>query len=108
LVLMLVTFIQPETGLFGVTDAGGLRYRAVALAAACWFFVFAVPVLAFTPNLTARGGAGDAADASKRGPVRAAVEFFVDYKRLILRIIRLWKVDRRTLHFLVASAVFRD
>ena len=32
-----VLFISPEVGLFGVTDAEGLRYRVLALVVAVWF-----------------------------------------------------------------------
>ncbi|GAB3563620.1 MFS transporter [Spelaeicoccus albus] len=105
LALMLVAFILPGTGLFGVGDAGGLRYRAVALAAACWFFVFAIPVMLFVPTLPARPGD---VEAKPRGPLGSIIAFFADYKRVVLRIARLWRHDRRTLHFFVASAIFRD
>jgi UMF1 family MFS transporter len=31
-----------------------------------------------------------------------------DYRRLIARIVRMWREDRLTLRFLISSAVFRD
>lgn len=111
LVLLLVTVISPEVGLFGAVDEGGLRYRIVAVLAAVWFALFALPVLVFAPRSPAPAGTGDAAQTAARdrpGPRGALRLFLADYRRLIRRIVRMWREDRLTLHFLVASAVFRD
>ena len=52
-------FISPEVGLFGVTDAEGLRYRVLALVVAVWFGVFAIPVLLTVPEVPASPGEPD-------------------------------------------------
>ena len=45
-----VLFIAPDVGLFGVTDAGGLRFRVLALVVAVWFAAWAIPVLFAVPE----------------------------------------------------------
>lgn len=106
LVLLLVTVIQPEVGLFGASDEGGLRYRIVALAAAVWFALFALPVLLFGPTDTAPS-------ARRKRTVgqmfRAVIAGWIDgYKRVWSRIVELFRTDRNTFWFFLASAIFRD
>ncbi len=70
----------------------------VALLAAVWFAVFAIPVFFKVPELPS-----PAVDpgASKAG--------FLDSYRVLWRDLReLWNVDRRTIWYLIASALFRD
>ncbi|WP_051297394.1 MFS transporter [Brevibacterium album] len=137
LVLLLFTVIQPETGLFGATDENGLRYRLVALLAAAWFAVFALPVLFMGPRsatsgtkaapgsaegTAAQAGSAQAetspapeanpaarpARASGASPLSYLRGFAADYRRLGRRLARMWREDHTTLRFLIASAVFRD
>lgn len=82
-------------GLFGVATDGGLNIRAVAVLAAVWFAVFAVPVLFAVPELP-RTAAAD-------GP-----GFLGSYRVLWHDLRALWSADRRTVGYLVASALFRD
>lgn len=96
LLICYVGFIAPEVGWFGVGDDGGLRYRAVALMAAVWFAIFALPVLIAVPEIRAQPGArigGGVVDA---------------YRRLIADIRRLYAADRHSVFFLLASALYRD
>lgn len=104
LVLLLVTLVQPEVGLFGASDAEGMRYRLVAVAAALWFAVFAVPILIFAPKPDFNKVNAAAAQA----PQNPVLAFLSDYRRLIARLVEMWRHDRRTLHFFLASAIFRD
>ncbi|GAB3051968.1 MFS transporter [Sediminivirga luteola] len=106
LVLLLVTVISPEVGLFGVTDEDGARYRMVALLAAVWFAVFAVPVLIWGPKAPPRLPAAHAARAT--GIVAGVRAFLSDYKRLIARLVQMFRTERRTLHFFLAAAIYRD
>jgi UMF1 family MFS transporter len=111
LVLLLVTVISPEVGLFGAVDEDGFRYRIVAVMAAAWFLLFALPVLFLAPpSPVAAGDATPQQEAARRqsGLTGWFRLFLADYRRLIGRIIRLWRDDRLTLRFLIASAVFRD
>ena len=111
LVLLLVTVISPEVGLFGAVDEDGLRYRIVAVMAAAWFLLFALPVLFLAPPSPVVAGDATPQQAAARRQTGLAgwlALFLADYRRLIGRIVRMWREDRLTLRFLIASAVFRD
>ena len=53
LLICYVGFIAPEVGWFGVTGEDGLKIRMVALFAAAWFAIFAIPVLLKVPEMPA-------------------------------------------------------
>ncbi|MEV0081454.1 MFS transporter [Saccharopolyspora sp. NPDC050642] len=95
LAVVLFGFVQPEVGLFGVTSQDGLNIRAVALFAAAWFALFALPVLLVVPEAPAPAN-------------RMHRSFLGSYRVLGRRIARMWRSDRQTLGFLVASALYRD
>ncbi len=85
-------------GLLGLTTEGGLNIRLVALLAAAWFAVFALPVLFAVPELPR--------SAADPGAAKAG---FVESYRVLWRDLKdLWEADRRTVWFLIASALFRD
>ena len=98
LVLLLVLVIQPEVGFLGASDEEGLRFRIVAVLAAVWFAIFALPVLFSAPGAKVRGTSGG-------HPVRV---FLADYAGLVRRLVRMWSTEHQTLRFFIASAVFRD
>ncbi|MFE6965046.1 MFS transporter [Agromyces sp. NPDC057679] len=100
IVLLLIVyfgFIQPDVGLFGVTGDDGLAVRVSMLVSAIWFGVFALPVLLAVPEYR-----------SPAAVEREKIGFFASYARLGRDIKRLWKEQRNTVWFLLASAVFRD
>ncbi|QNG18322.1 MFS transporter [Rhodococcus triatomae] len=87
-----------ERGLLGISTDGGLNIRMVVLLAAVWFAVFAIPVLIAVPELPRTQADPGAAKAG-----------FVESYRVLWRDLReLWTTDRRTVWFLLASALFRD
>ncbi|WP_028245263.1 MFS transporter [Pseudoclavibacter soli] len=97
LAIVLVGFIQPEVGWFGVSDTDGTRYRGVAVLCGVWFAAFALPVL------LQRDPAGTRAlDARPRQSILAT------YRRLLADIASLWRTSRDTVWFLFSSAVYRD
>ena len=57
LLICYVGFIAPEVGWFGVTNAGGLDIRAVAVFSAVWFAVFGSAVFFAVPEVPAGPGA---------------------------------------------------
>ncbi|MDK6499486.1 hypothetical protein QP341_26845, partial [Escherichia coli] len=61
--------------------------------------VFAIPVLVAVPDPAP-------APAADGGPRRESV--LGSYRELGATLARMWREDRNTLWFLVASAVFRD
>lgn len=85
-------------GILGLSTEGGLNIRWVAVLAAVWFAGFAIPVLLAVPELPRTGADPGAAQAG-----------FVESYRVLWRDVRdLWSADRRTVYFLLASALFRD
>jgi len=95
LLICYVGFIAPDVGWFGVTSEGGLNIRAVVIFSAIWFAVFAIPVLLAVPE-------------SRPGPSRRRVAFFASYRLLVNDIKALFKRDRNSVYFLIASALYRD
>lgn len=89
-----VLFISPDVGLFGVTDADGIRFRVLALVVAVWFGVFAIPVLLTVPEVPATS--------------TAKIGFFASYRKLVNDVRTLYRTDRDVVWFLLASAVYRD
>jgi UMF1 family MFS transporter len=87
-------FISPEVGLFGVTDAEGLRYRVLALVVAVWFAVFSIPVLLTVPEVPATQA--------------VRMSYLDSYKKLIRDVRELFRTDRHVVWFLLASAIYRD
>lgn len=99
LLIVFVGFVSGDDHWFGVGEERALNIRVVALVAAAWFLVFALPVLAASPEPPAARGA----DGSPRR--ESLVE---SYRGLGRTLARMWRQDRLTLRFLAASAVFRD
>lgn len=101
LLLCYVGFISGDgdtRGVLGFTTEGGLNIRLVALLAAVWFAISAIPVFLTVPELPTPDAAADAAEA---GLVES-------YKVLFRDLRALWVADRRSVWFLIASALFRD
>ncbi|MDM7990256.1 MFS transporter [Arthrobacter sp. zg-Y877] len=95
LALVLVGFVQPDVGWFGVTTEDGLNLRAVALFSAVWFLLFALPLMFAVPEV-------------QRQEAVARLGILASYKLLFHRIKVLFRTDPHTIYFLLASAVFRD
>jgi UMF1 family MFS transporter len=95
LVIALLGFILAEPYWFGVTDEGGMNIRFIALLAAVWSAIFAIPVLLFVPENTA-------VDPD------AKLGIFASYAKVFRKIASLAKNAPETFYFLLASAVFRD
>ena len=85
----------PTRGFLGISTAGGFNIRMVALLAAGWFFVFALPVLFAVPEVPP-------------GPEQRRVGFLAAYRLLLADVRTLWRTDRQSATFLLASAIFRD
>ncbi|WP_027499820.1 MFS transporter [Rhodococcus sp. UNC363MFTsu5.1] len=85
-------------GLLGLSTDGGFNIRMVALVAALWFAAFAIPVLVTVPELP----------RAEADPAAARAGFFASYGVLWRDVKELWTADRRTVGFLLASALFRD
>jgi UMF1 family MFS transporter len=95
LLLVYVGLVAGSGGVLHVPTTDGLNIRVVELVAAAWTLGFSLPVFFAVPELPKRAGA-------------KPVGFFRSYVVLGKHIGGLWKTDRNTVMFLIASAVFRD
>ncbi|MFO6453740.1 MULTISPECIES: MFS transporter [unclassified Aeromicrobium] len=84
-------------GFLGVPSENGMNIRLIALLAAVWFLVFAIPLFLKVPELPATANA----DAPK-------VSIADSYRGIWNDVTTMWREDRDTLKFLIASAFFRD
>lgn len=94
LVAVLFGFVL-NGGLLGLPRGDLVNIRAVALFAAAFMLLFCLPVMLWGPN---------------RSEVRQRERFnaLAAYGDIGRRLRRMWGDERGLLHFLVASAVFRD
>ena len=88
--------IAGEGGALGVSTADGLNIRVVALVAAAWFAVFAIPLLVVVPELPPTDP-----DAARLGVAGS-------YRKLVHDLRDLYRASPHTVYFLGASALFRD
>ncbi|WP_338747666.1 MFS transporter [Janibacter alittae] len=94
LLLLFFVFIQPEVGLFGVTDDGAMDIRVSMLVCGLWILLFTGPtflVLKDSPR--------------ERAP---RVGIISSYTLVWASLRQLWVRSRHTVYFLGASALFRD
>lgn len=80
---------------FGMDTGNGLAYRLIAVGCGVWTIVFAIPLMLNVPERSAPHST-------------EKVGFFTAYARLIADIARLYRTERPTFWFLLASAVYRD
>jgi UMF1 family MFS transporter len=95
LLVAFVFFISPDVGLFGVTAEGGLKYRVLAVVAAAWFAVWAIPVLVAVPEIAPT-------------TTMPRVGVLASYRVLWRDVRSLFRADRHAVYFLLASALYRD
>ncbi|MBN9611567.1 MAG: hypothetical protein BGO26_10365 [Actinobacteria bacterium 69-20] len=97
IVLLLVCYVGfiSDSALFGVPTDESLNIRVVALFAAAWLAVFAIPVLLKVPEVPGV-------------PPEARLGFLASYRKLFRDIGALIRTERHTAYFLLASALFRD
>ncbi|QGU05511.1 Vacuole effluxer Atg22 like protein [Corynebacterium comes] len=81
-------------GLLNLPTGDGLNIRVVAVFAAVWFGLFALPVFFRVPEISPSGEKADT--------------FRESYRRLFRDLKSLWHEDRNSVFFLISSAVFRD
>lgn len=99
IVLLLAVYlglIAGDGGLLGVPTDNGLNIRVVALVAAAWFLVSAVPLVLRVPETAAP------ADRPPRPGVVGS------YRKLFHDLRELHRAAPHTVYFLGASALFRD
>lgn len=121
LLLCYFGFVAGDGGALGLSTEGGWNIRLVALVAAAWFGLLAIPVLVRVPEIPPAPANAALADASRGAPAPDAPEpagaapspaddrsVKAAYLRLFRDIRQLWQADRNAAYFLFASAIFRD
>lgn len=99
LLVALFGFVQGGpygTGLLAISGDHALNYRAIAVFCAVFLLIFSVPVMVWGPppdTTVAREG---------RFTIQGA------YRAIIGRLLHMWSNERKLLHFLVASGIYRD
>ncbi|MCL2091829.1 MAG: MFS transporter [Micrococcales bacterium] len=97
IVLLVGLFVAFLSGEPQVAD-----FRWAFVVSGAWFVVFALPVLLLVPD---RGAPGERQPAVAGRVVSRVADA---YRTVVRDLVRLWRTDRATCKFLVASAVFRD
>ncbi len=92
-VLALVV-VAAQNDWFGIPTDGGLNIRMVALACAVWAAVFVLPIFLAVPEFPAQK--------------RSRPSFLRSYVILARDVISLYRNERPTFWFLIASAAYRD
>lgn len=92
---LVVVVVLNQFEWFGLDVSGGLAYRLIAVGAAVWTVLFALPFVIWVPEAPARAD-------------RERVPFFRSYAILVQDIVALFRENRPTFWFLIASAVYRD
>jgi UMF1 family MFS transporter len=86
--------IQPDVGLFGVTDTDGMDIRVSMLLCGLWTLVFTIPAFLVLKD--------------RPRPRAPRVGVVASYRLVWASIRGLWATSRHTVYFLLASALFRD
>ncbi|MFM6974905.1 MAG: MFS transporter, partial [Agromyces sp.] len=97
LLVVLVGFVGLGAGggSFGLPSADQLNIRLAFAFTGVWVILFTIPVLVGTP-------------ASQRVAPGPKLTLGASYRKLGSDVARLWRSERNTFSFLVASAIFRD
>lgn len=94
LLLLYFVFIQPEVGLFGVTDTDGLDIRVSMVVCGLWILLFTLPTFFVLKD-----------QPREKAPRVGVAE---SYRLVWASLRRLWAHSPHTVYFLGASALFRD
>lgn len=97
LIICYFGFVSGDGGLLHLPTAEGLNIRLVAMFAAVWFLVSAIPCLVVVPEIKPQ-------PTGKELPTGIVAT----YKDLFHRILQLFRTDKNAVMFLVAAAVYRD
>ena len=96
IVLLLLYFllIQPDVGLFGVSDTDGLNIRVSMIICGLWTLLFTIPAFLVLKD--------------RPRPRAPRVGVAMSYRLVGRSITGLWGTSRHTVYFLLASALYRD
>ncbi len=95
IVALIIVVVLNQVGWFGLDVSDGLAYRLIAVGAAVWTIVFAIPFVINVPESAPHAD-------------RPRVNLFASYGVLVRDVVELFRHHRSTFWFLIASAVYRD
>ncbi|MBW0101105.1 MFS transporter [Pseudonocardia sp. KRD291] len=95
LLLVYVGLIAGDGGALGLGTGDGINIRVVALVAAVWFAVFAIPMFFSLPE-------------TPPAAARARLGVLGSYRKLLTDLRDLYRREPHTVYFLGASALYRD
>lgn len=106
-------FIAGDGGLLGLPTEAGFNIRLVAVVAAAWFAVFAVPLFLAVPEPPRRADqplslSAPPAPQSPPAAIPRRLGVVGSYKALFADLRALYRTSPHTVYFLGASALFRD
>ncbi|MDR2896987.1 MAG: MFS transporter [Propionibacteriaceae bacterium] len=114
LLLILFLFIQPEVGLFGLTDTPS-KIRASMVLCGAWILLFTIPALLVLNDRPAKtqpqqdsGGPGRLWRHLWRGDGAERLGVVGSYRHLFASIANLWRSRRDIARFMIAAAIYRD
>ena len=84
-------------GFFNVSTVDGFNIRMVALMSAIWFLIFALPLFFAVPEVEP-----DPDYVPGKNSIKAS------YAAVFADVKDIWNHDRKTVYFLLASAIYRD
>ncbi|PWH06588.1 MFS transporter [Brachybacterium endophyticum] len=113
LVLVLVLFVMPGTGILGIPADDGWNLRAIPLFTALWILLGTLPLMLWAPRHRARGeieGGDDAATEGERRVQTGRTRWtpWQGYAAIVRRVVRAFREEPATLAYLAASAIYRD
>lgn len=92
---LVIVVVITQLDWFGMDVSDGLAYRFIAVGAAAWTVIFAIPFVLNVPEAPARTD-------------RPKVGFFRSYLVLAADLKHLFTTHRSTFWFLLSSAIYRD
>lgn len=95
IVALLVVVVARAFDFWGLPADDGLAFRVIAVGCALWAVAFAWPLFRYVPEAPPAEG-------------RPRVGFFKGYVVLVRDVVALYRHERPTFWFLLASAVYRD
>ncbi|WP_396124832.1 MFS transporter [Corynebacterium sp. HS2168-gen11] len=88
-------FIAGDGGMLHISTENGFNVRLVAVFAALWFIICALPVMFRVPEVPPN-------------PTIQTGGIISSYRELGRTIVTLWRTDHSAVFFLISSAIFRD
>ncbi|MDR1450392.1 MAG: MFS transporter [Propionibacteriaceae bacterium] len=98
LIVIYFGFVRPEVTWFGILNEDSMGIRVAMILCGVWTLLFTIPTFLVLRDIPPPAGVHK----------RTRVSPFYAYRSLFRTIAALWRSQRQTVYFLLASALFRD